>query len=49
MERSAFKDVSEHKTVQQNILGKVGIFMKSWHVTINLFSDMPMVYITLWR
>jgi hypothetical protein len=28
---------------------KLAFFMKSWHVAINLFSDMPMLYITLWR
>jgi hypothetical protein len=28
---------------------KLDFFIKSWHVAVNLFSDMPMVYITLWR
>ncbi len=28
---------------------KLTFFIKSWHVAVNVFSGMPMVYITLWR
>jgi hypothetical protein len=28
---------------------KLVIFVKSWHVAVNVFSGIPMVYITLWR
>jgi hypothetical protein len=49
IERSSFGDVLAGSLLTFYSGAILAFFIKSWHVAVNLFSDMPMVYITLWR